>query len=151
MFYEKILKVLERMPEDAAYRRHTHNIVHERLAVVNSVNMKITSIFYSFDTFILLTIAKSILWVTCNKTLYNGEVRLSIDYSPTCLCNHSYSGTTRSMGPLHFFPYSFQCKMYPIRWPLARHDQWPLISFLQWYRTSINRTTHGDEFLCGHL
>ena len=67
--------------------------------------------------------------------------RTSLKYSQTCLYDHSYSATTRSIRPLQFLPCIFQCKMYPVRRPLARRDQRPLISFPQWHRPSINTTT----------
>ena len=60
-------------------------------------------------------------------------------YYQTCLYDHSYWANTCSMRSL---PFIFQCKMYPIRWPIAGCDQGPLISFTQWHRPSINMTTH---------
>ncbi|XP_064633099.1 NADH dehydrogenase [ubiquinone] 1 alpha subcomplex subunit 5-like [Lineus longissimus] len=38
VLYDKTLRTLEKMPDNAAYRKHTQKIVQSRLSVVNSQN-----------------------------------------------------------------------------------------------------------------
>lgn len=41
ILYDKILRTLQRIPEDAAYRKHTENIIKDRLALVKTVRIDI--------------------------------------------------------------------------------------------------------------
>ncbi|KAK2167828.1 hypothetical protein LSH36_23g01011 [Paralvinella palmiformis] len=41
ILYDKILRTLQRIPEDAAYRKHTENIIKDRLALVKTAEREL--------------------------------------------------------------------------------------------------------------